>query len=537
MVNPLEQFVPVEERPDGVYVKAGKADKDLLRIGIINSAIENSYVMNFDISKFQDVITRGRGVFERIGPLFEFYNPDVEKFLQVTITAQKAFLKINSGYLSMGKKPSEKVIVYFLKRKGVVHGLKSDQIKEIVNENRYDESYEIAEATPPIDGQDAKIEFKIPLDSSKQPQLRSDGSVDYRDIKSFTSVAKGEIIAVKCPPTAGKPGFSLNGEQIPAKPGLDHQFPNGKNTEISPDGKQLSASKAGIICKEGLHIHVIEILNINGDIDFNVGNVKFSGDVLIAGDIHPGFTVEADGNVHIKGDVESAKVISRNGKVIVEKGILGKGDTLINGKLGITVSFAQEAMLVTEGTISFEKFLLHCDCVCQTMEGHGPDSSIMGGEVKAEKSVTVKNIGTEKGAQTKVVLFDKQKAAIEEKIKELGILEKKLRTELEPIEKQLQTKAALLRKADEITARHREEVKKWVDAYNLLNQKVKYVVQKTEELKNGLKGPKMYTGFVHVQSTIYAGTELDLYEIKHCITERLTNKRFRILNSGIQSEG
>ncbi len=537
MVNPLEQFVPVEERPDGVYVKAGKADKDMLRMDIINSAIENSYVMNFDSGKFQDVITRGRGVFERIGPLFEFYNPDVEKYLQVTVTAQKAFLKVNSGYLSTGKKPSEKVLVYYLKRKGVVHGLKSDQIKEIINENKWDGSFEIAEVTSPVDGQDAKIEFKIPLDSSKQPQIRSDGSVDYRDIKSFTSVAKGEVIAIKYPPTAGKPGFSLNGEQIPAKPGKDHQFPNGKNTELSADGKQLLASKTGIICKEDSHIHVIEILNINGDIDFNVGNVKFSGDVLIAGDIHPGFTVEADGNVHIKGDVESARVISRKGKIIVENGILGKGDTLINAKLGITVCFAQEATLVTEGMITFEKFLLHCNCVCETMGGHGPDSSIMGGEVKAEKSITVKNIGTEKGAQTKAILFDKQKAAIEEKIKELGILEKKLRTELEPIEKQLQTKAALLRRADEITARHREEVKKWVDAYNQISQKVKYVVQKIEELKNELKGPKTYTGFVHVQGIIYAGTELDLYDIKYSVTEKLTNKRFRILNSGIQSEG
>lgn len=537
MINPLEQFIPVEERSDGIYVKADRAEKDTVRLDLIKIAVKNAFVMNFDIEKFQDVVKRGRGVFERIGPLFEIYNPEIEKYFQVTVTAQKALLKVKSGYLATGLRPSEKILIYYLQRKEIVHGLKLNQIKEIVNENKCDEFFEIAETTPPINGQDAKIELNIAINSGLQPQMRSDGSVDFRDIKSYISVAKGEVIAVKNPLSAGKPGIALNGEPIQPIPGMDHQLPNGKNTEVSSDGKQLIASKTGIIYKEGEVFNIVEMLRIDGNVDFNVGNVKFGGDVLINGDILPGFSVEADGNVHIKGEVESARVVSRNGRVIVEKGILGKGETLISAKLGIIMCFAQEATLTTDGLIDFEKFLLHCDCTCETIEGHGPDASIMGGEVKAEKSITVKNIGSEKGSLTKVILFDKQKCAIEEKIKELSILEKKLRTELEPIEKQIRTKAALLRRADEVTDRQRDEVKKWVDAYNDINPKVKYVIQKADELKNELKGPKTYTGFIQVHGTAFAGTEFDMYDIKHSINEKLTNKRFRIQNSEIQSEG
>lgn len=537
MINPLEQFIPFEERPDGIYVKADRVEKDTLRLDLIKSAVENALVMNFDIEKFQDVVKRGRGVFERIGPLFEFYNPEIEKYLQISVTALKAVLKVNSSILATGWRPSEKTLIYYLQRKGIIHGLKLNQIKEIVTGNKWDEFFEIAETTPAINGQDAKIELNITINQDLQPQMRSDGSVDYRDIKSYISVAKGQVIAVKYPPSAGKPGISLNGESIQPTPGKDLQLPNGKNTEISSDGKQLIASTNGIIYKEGASLHIVEMLHIDGNVDFNIGNVKYSGDVLINGDIHPGFSVEADGTVHVKGDVESARVVSRNGRVIVEKGILGKGETLISAKLGIVMCFAQEATLITEGLINFEKFIIHCDCTCETMEGHGPGASIMGGEVKAEKSITVKNIGSENGSLIKVVLFDKQKWAIEEKIKELLILEKKLKTELEPVEKQIRAKAGILRRVDEVTDRQREEVKKWVDNYNAINQKVKYVIQKTDELKNQLKGPKTYAGFIHAQGTVFAGTELDMYDIKHNITEKLTNKRFRIQNSEIQSEG
>jgi uncharacterized protein (DUF342 family) len=87
-----------------------------------------------------------------------------------------------------------------------------------------------------------------------------------------------------------------------------------------------------------------------------------------------------------------------------------------------------------------------------------------------------------------------------------------------------------------VTLRQREEVKKWVDAHNIVNQKIKYVAQKIEELRNQLKGPKKYDGFIHVHGVVFAGTELELYDIKHNVTEKLVNKRFRIQDNGIQSE-
>ncbi len=534
-MNPLEQFVSVDERPDGVYVKVTRAEKESLRMDLIRSAVENAFVMNFDSAKFEDVVMRARGVFERIGPLFEIYNQDLEKYLQVTITAQKAVLKVNSGCLAMGKRPSEKTLLYYLNRKGVSHGVKIETIRDLIIENKWDEFTDVAEITPPLDGLDSKIEMLISIDPNLQPTVRPDGSVDYRDIRSFTSVTKGQSLAVKHPPTPGKPGIGLGGEELPPTPGIDHKLPNGKNTEISVDGMYLLASKTGIVFLQNGLVHIVEMLNINGNVDFNVGNVKYSGDVLICGSVMPGFTVEAEGTIHIKGEVESARIISRNGRVIVEKGILGKSDTQIKAKTGIVVSFAQEAELFTEGLLVFDKFLMHCDCTCEVLEGHGHNASIIGGIIKAERTVTIKQVGTENGSLTTIILFDKRKAEIEDKIRELMLLDKKLKMELEPVEKQLKTKIALIKRTDEVSTRARDEVKKWVDAYNLIAQKIKYVTEKIESAKKDLGGPLQYDGFVYVQGSIFAGTELELYGVKYSVLSNMSNKRFRIINSGIQA--
>ncbi len=534
-MNPLEQFVSVEERPDGVYVKVTRAEKESLRMDLIRSAVENAFVMNFDYAKFEDVAMRARGVFERIGSLFEIYNPDLEKYFIVTLSAQKAALKVSSGCLAMGKRPSVNTLLCYLNRNGVSHNVKIESIRDLIVENRWDEFVTVAEITPPVDGSDSKIEMLISIDANLHPTVRPDGSVDYRDIRSFTSVTKGQLLAVKHPPTPGRPGIGLGGEELPPASGIDHKLPNGKNTEISADGKHLLASKTGIVFLQHGLINIVEILNINGNVDFNVGNVKYSGDVLIFGSVMPGFTVESEGTIHIKGEVESARIISRNGMVIVEKGILGKSDTQIKAKTGIVVSFAQEAELFTEGLLEFDKFLMHCDCTCQTLEGHGHNASVIGGIIKAERTVTIKQAGTENGSLTKIILFDKRKAQIEDKIRELLLLDKKLKIELETVEKQLKTKIALIKRTDGVSTRARDEVKKWVDAYNLTVQKIKYVAEKIESAKKEPGGPLLHDGFVYIQGPVFAGTELELYGVKYSVVSNTSNKRFRVINSGIQA--
>ena len=83
-----------------------------------------------------------------------------------------------------------------------------------------------------------------------------------------------------------------------------------------------------------------------------------------------------------------------------------------------------------------------------------------------------------------------------------------------------------------------EELKKWVDAYNSLSMKIKYVEKKKAEIKEIMNSPANLNGFIKVNNTIYPGTKIDMYGVSHkLIKNRMTNKVFRLIDSVIQAEG
>ena len=538
MKNPLEQFFPAETRNDGVYIKVERAVKESLQADVVIRAVNTSTVMNFDREKFREIFSRARGVFEKIGPPFEYYDENIEKYVNISIAPLKASIKIAEDYILNGKKPSIAQLLFLLNRKGVVHGIDNGMLNRIAVESMYGRYIDVAFATPPENGSDARMELKIALSPDIKPKLRGDGSVDYRSIQTFTSVSKGDLLAVKYPPEPGKPGTTVTGEPIASQPGKDINLPAGRNTDLSSDGTQLFASTTGIVFFENSVLTVAELLHVNKDVDFSVGNIKYTGDVMVSGNVRPGFTIEAEGSIHIKGEVESATITSRAGQVTIDRGVVGKGDTIISAKQGVTISFAQDAHLHTEGVLFFEKYLLHCKASCGSIEARGTPGSIVGGEARAEKSIVVKQCGSDKGVATKVSIFDKNKTIVSEKIKELAQLHERLTGELAPIERQLKTKAKLMKLAGEdLTDRNREEVKKWVDAYNEMKKKISYVEGKIKELKVTLNNPGNLDGVIQVLDQCFPGTTISLYDVSMPINSICINKRFLFKNQLVTIEG
>jgi hypothetical protein len=536
--NPLEQFVGVEDRGDGTYAKVTRTDRDTLNLDTILRTMANSIVMNFNAGQFKDVFTRARGVFEKIGPVFEYYDEELDNYLSVNVTAQKASAKLPESLVIKGKRPNDRQMLFFLKRKGIVNGIDMRAIAQLLNGSAYDKYIDIAFATPPINGSDAQTQLLVPISPGIKPEIKSDGSVDYRSIQTFTPVTKGELLITKIPPGTGRPGISVTGDPIPAHPGKDIKLMGGKNTEISADGMQLRSSATGIIFYENTLLSIVELLHIGGDVDFSVGNIKYTGDILISGSVKPGFVVETDGSIQIKGSVESAKIISRLGSVIIDNGIMGKGDTFITAKNGITISFAQDTQLSTMGKIILEKYLLHCKVTCNSFEGSGPQSCIIGGEIKASTSIIIRTCGSDKDVPTKIIVYDRNKSLIVEKCKELNDLRDKLTTDMQPVEKQLRTKAALLKKVgDGASDRQRDEIKKWIDAYNAIKKKITYVESKITELSQINTETSDQSGFIYISDKCYPGTEIVLYDVSLPIKSILTGKRFLMRNKSVIIEG
>jgi len=431
-------------------------------------------------------------------------------------------------------KPTGRILHYFLSRNGVVHGVDEAVLKDMVVTNRFNEPVVVARGTEPQNGEDGRIEYEIDISKNKRPELLANGGVDFRSIQTFTQVAQGQVIAKKIPPKPGVPGKAVTGLEIPAKPGQEYELTEGQNIGVSEDGLYLVVQKSGIIFEEGGILNITESLEIPSNVDFNVGNIKFTGHITIKGNVLPGFVVESEEDIEIQGEVESATIRSRNGRVTIHKGVIGKGKALVYGKKGVTLSFAQECEIETEGTLTVGRSLLHCSCFCRCFAVEQPDATFVGGELRAFEKVEAGVVGNEEEVETRIVLVDREREQVEKKYTELKALHEKLLEQIAPVKKQLATKAAILKKAGAtISDRTKQELKKWIDAFNGLNKKVGYVEKKMEELADVLKKPNVSKGTVRIAGDAYPGVVLNFYGLTKRIKAKETNKRFVTQESGI----
>ncbi len=102
MANPLTKYLEVEEREDGVYIKVTRSLQQNLSASAIEKCLDDALVINADMNAINGVISRARGIFEIIGPLFEFYNPKFDAFIYVQATPLKATMNINSESIVSG---------------------------------------------------------------------------------------------------------------------------------------------------------------------------------------------------------------------------------------------------------------------------------------------------------------------------------------------------------------------------------------------------------------------------------------------------
>jgi uncharacterized protein len=535
--NPLASFVSVEDRVDGVYLSVSRQAASTLSIDTMIRTLEAANVINYDAEKMGEVVKHCRGAFEKIGPPFQYYNPGLEKYVDATIAPLKATMKLSSRCATENLKPSVLALARCLERKGVRFGLKKDALSAVVNETLFDKEIIVAEGRAPVPGKNAAVSMEVKIERDFKPQEKNDGTVDYRNINTITQVRSGQILAKKIPATGGEPGRSVSGEEIPSERGGDIRLPGGKNTRVSDDGLCLLATKSGFVYMEGHIVHVGDLLPIPKDVDFSVGNIKYTGDIQIKGSVLPGFTVETEGNIVINGQVEAAKIISRSGSVEIQKGVIGKGATLISAKNGIRVDFIQDATMVSDGEVCVNKSCFHCDSTSMIFETRDSHATVVGGHIRAYTAMELHQAGNETGIPTKLSLVDKNEAANKEKLKNLETLQKKLSDALEPVKKQLKTKAAILKKAGGATDRIADELKKWLTMYNEATAKLQYVEKNILEIKEKLKNPVVIDGYIKITGTVYPGTELNFFGVTKAIKTMMTNKVFKMKTGMVEVEG
>ena len=240
---------------------------------------------------------------------------------------------------------------------GISFGVKEDVLAQIVLNQSREREWLVAEGQEPVHGIHARIEYVEQIKKSPRTfAFLPDGRVDFRELDNIINVEPGEVLARRIPPTPGKPGYNVLGEEIAPKPGRELNWPLGKGVEVVDD--HIVASIAGQVVLKHNKVHVLPVYDVAGDVDYSVGNIRFLGNVFIRGSVRPGFTVEADGDINILGWVDSAN-IACSGDLTVSGGIQGQGRGQVSVEGDIYTKFIENCTVTAKGNVVVGEDIMH----------------------------------------------------------------------------------------------------------------------------------------------------------------------------------
>lgn len=351
-------------------------------------------VQNYDLSQVAKIVKKAKGKPEKIGKWIPNPQYDSKPVLEISDEEMKAMVTVTAPILS-GRQLEPEEIVDLLKNNGVVYGIKHDKIKGIIEKEIYNVPVVVAEGDEPKRGQDAQINyhFKTKHDDFEFEE-EEDGSIDFKKTDLVQNVVNGQVLATKTPPTKGQNGRTITNKVLPAANGLDVEMKVGKNVDLSPDGTQAIASAPGQAVLMGDKIEVEKIFEVNGDVDFNTGNIVFLGTVLVKGTVQDDFSVKASQDIIIKGDVGKAD-LEADGDIIVSGGLLGKTEGTVQAGGSVYAKFIENVKISAGQDVVAKEGILHSyidagsRIIC-----NGKRAAIQGGRNRAGQEINSKIIGS-----------------------------------------------------------------------------------------------------------------------------------------------
>jgi len=341
----------------------------------------------------------------------------------------RALLKINPNVTGDSESDLLAEIVKALGAIGI-KDIDKDAVAALLNNIEPDKSVIIAEGVPPEDGKDGQIQYRF--DTNRERTVGDQGrlgKVDHRELNLIQNVKQGDTLAKATQPEPGVPGRNVLGDEIPASPGKAAKIRIGRGVRIEEDGLKAVAAQDGMVTFEDGKIEVLPIYRVLGDVDYETGNTRFVGDVIVGGHVREDFKVEATGDVTVFGNVDKGH-IEAGGSVEVRGGLLGKKTVSVRAGADITASFADNANLVAGGCVLVRGEMLWSSIQADKVVLEGPKGSAIGGTLRACREIRVTN-ASNPDSEPKTLLEIAPDATI---IKRLG----SLKAELDKIKKEIE---------------------------------------------------------------------------------------------------
>lgn len=385
----------------------------------------------------------------------------------------------------------------------------------------------------PVDGEDGWVEFLFDTEKKGRPDTSEDGHLDFRNIHTVEKVVNGQQLAKLIPPTDGTPGRNVFGEEIACKAGKECSgLPVGNGCKVADSDKNLLiAAMDGNVSYDGSIVTVNEEFTVEGDIDYSVGNVSYSGDVIIKGDIKSGFEVKSDGSITITGSVGDAK-ITAGGDVDIEGGFVGVGSGRIEAKGDVTIGFARNQMIIGKN-IEFVKEAIDCISYAkETIVASSGRLSVVGGLLAAGTLIDIAVLGSKAEVHMEVeagVDYAAHKGLMNIKRKINTI-----KTAMVNIKREIVTLETFRDSGDEFTSQHRAALNKFTKQQNEFGVQLADLQSREESVAKNIKVDKSANIVIH--EAVFPGVTIKIGDISLDVLDEYKGVTFYLADDVIATK-
>ncbi len=518
----LNGYFQISIRDDGTWIvfyppqEGGKGP----RFDMVDSYL-SKWRIGYDKKQLSDVLTKLSKK--------EELRLTQEKILPIN---ESAAVEISADHLSAvitlfppsegGSTMSKDELVGEMVRAGVKYGLNEEMLEEINAERVYCTPLELAKATLPVEGKNAKITYHFNTDLTLKPKMLEDGSVDFHTLDTICPVKAGDLLAELTPAVQGRPGIDVCGKPIrPAKVN-NLVLRHANRIHLSEDGLKMYSEVSGHVSLVDGKVFVSDTYEVAADVDSSTGDIVCEGNVEVKGNVRTGFKIDAKGDVVVHGVVEGAEILA-GGQIVLMRGIQGMSRGKLIAQGNIISKFIESAEVISRYGYVHSEAIMHSQVSAKTdVIVGGKKGFITGGSTRCGQLIEAKTVGSNMGTNT---------------LLEVGV-DPTIAEEYRRLEKQLPELEAEKEKAGQTLVMLVKKLKQGeqlpVDKLLLLKQSQKRIGEidiRTEEIEKRLDELKddmemKSNGMVRVSQTAYSGCKITIAGAVYYVKTELSHARF-----------
>jgi uncharacterized protein (DUF342 family) len=388
--------------------------------------LKKNGIFKFDEIKLKETIAKATGEKTTIGKIDVKDIKDGKVEIKISPDKMKAFMKLFPP--QGGKNLYFKDILEELQSQHIIYGIDEDTIKETIADEKFEEDILIASGINPVEGKDAFLEYKFKI--GEKVAKENSEKVDYKNfVVNIVNVTKDQLLGEKIAPTYGEEGKNILGEILIPKPGKDIILFPGKNTYLSDDGLKIYSEINGRVDFIENKVAVFPVFEVDKDVDLNIGNIDFIGDVIVKGNVLEGFEVKASGNITVEKIIEGG-ILNAGGDIFCKSGVFGKGKGKITSSKSVFIKFCDDIEINALDSVYIEKEATNCHIRAgNIVDVSKTKGKIIGGQIRAGKIVHAETIGNDLGLRTEIFVgVDEQLIEKKKELSEnLKLIQKNLR--------------------------------------------------------------------------------------------------------------